>query len=59
MKLKKLFHKNTICLVFIVLLGSSLRLYGLNWDDSHHLHPDERFIVLTAMTIHWPKNVSE
>ena len=45
--------------MFIVLLGSSLRLYGLNWDDSHHLHPDERFIVLTAVTIHWPKNVSE
>jgi hypothetical protein len=34
-------------------------LYGLNWDDSHHLHPDERFIVLTAVTIHWSKNVSE
>ena len=45
--------------MFVVLLGSSLRLYGLNWDDSHHLHPDERFIVLTAVTIHWPKNVSE
>ena len=52
-------YRNKILLVLIMLLGSVLRLYGLNWDDSHHLHPDERFIVLTALNITWPDSFSD
>lgn len=44
--------------LLIFLLGSGLRLYGLNWDDSHHLHPDERFMVLTVLNISWPDSFS-
>ncbi|MBW2184216.1 MAG: glycosyltransferase family 39 protein, partial [Deltaproteobacteria bacterium] len=52
-------YRNKILLVLIMLLGSVLRLYGLNWDDSHHLHPDERFVVLTSLNITWPDSFSD
>ena len=52
-------YRNKILLVLIMLLGSVVRLYGVNWDDSHHLHPDERFIVLTALNITWPDSFSD
>jgi hypothetical protein len=59
MNYTKLLYNNTILLGLIVLLAGGLRLYGLNWDDSQHLHPDERFIVLTAVTITWPDSFSD
>jgi 4-amino-4-deoxy-L-arabinose transferase-like glycosyltransferase len=46
--------RKKMLLLLILLLGSGLRLYGVNWDDSHHLHPDERFMVLTVLNISWP-----
>ncbi len=37
----------------ILLVGFYFRFAGLNWDESQHLHPDERFLtqVLTAVEI--------
>ena len=32
----------------VVVLGLGLRLYGMNWDDNHLLHPDERKILLVS-----------
>jgi len=32
-------------LALILVIGAALRFYGLNWDQKHHLHPDERAIV--------------
>ncbi len=39
--------------LIILLLAFIFRLYGLNWDQGQHLHPDERFLtmVLTSMKI--------
>ncbi|HET6445737.1 MAG TPA: glycosyltransferase family 39 protein, partial [candidate division Zixibacteria bacterium] len=38
-----------LLLLFIVLLiGAYFRFTGLNWDDTYHLHPDERFLTDTS-----------
>lgn len=38
-------------LLVILVLGLSLRLVGLDWDEDHHLHPDERFLTMVSMDI--------
>ncbi len=32
-------------LIIVLLMGAYFRFVGLNWDDNHHLHPDERFLT--------------
>lgn len=51
--------KTNIILLVIIILGFSLRLIGLNWDQSQHLHPDERFLTMVSSQISLPKNISE
>ncbi len=51
--------KYKVLLILIILLGAFFRLYGLNWDQGYHLHPDERAIVLFCLPIHLPSTVSE
>lgn len=45
--------------VLILLLAAFLRLYGLDWDQNQHLHPDERFLTIVTQSIHWPSNLAE
>lgn len=45
--------------VFIILFAFALRVYGINWDQNQHLHPDERFLTMTVDTMVWPKTISE
>jgi hypothetical protein len=42
-----------------VLIGVFLRLYGLNWDQGAHLHPDERAITMFTLPLHLPSSMSE
>jgi YYY domain-containing protein len=42
----------------LLLVGAFLRLGGLDWDEGHHLHPDERFISMVEETITAPSGVS-
>ena len=35
-------------LPLILLVALGLRLYGVNWDDGHGFHPDERSIYMQA-----------
>ncbi|MFZ0544035.1 MAG: glycosyltransferase family 39 protein, partial [Candidatus Promineifilaceae bacterium] len=35
-------------LLLILIVGAYFRFTGLNWDDTYHLHPDERFLTDTA-----------
>ncbi len=57
MKIKNL--KLKIVLLGILLLGFAVRVYGLNWDQGHHLHPDERAIVIFALPLELPSSLSE
>jgi len=49
----------SVILVLILTLSSFLRLYGINWDDNHHLHPDERFLTMVVDGLKWPKTFGE
>ncbi|MFQ6057964.1 MAG: ArnT family glycosyltransferase [Anaerolineae bacterium] len=51
-----------IALALLLLVGLGLRLYGLNWDEDHLFHPDERWILLVvdelALPPHWASLLS-
>ncbi|MEK7534151.1 MAG: glycosyltransferase family 39 protein [Patescibacteria group bacterium] len=57
MKSFSFFNKEKILLFVILILGAILRLYGLNWDEGHYLHPDER-IYVNSSNIYIPKEFS-
>jgi hypothetical protein len=46
-------------LVLILLSGAALRFYGLNWDEGHWLHPDERQIYFVTVGLDWPSSLTE
>ncbi|MBX5491255.1 MAG: glycosyltransferase family 39 protein [Chloroflexi bacterium] len=43
-------------LAAIVLLAAALRFIGLNWDEGHMLHPDERFVTMVTGAVQFPAN---
>lgn len=43
-------------LALILLAAAAFRLTGLDWDDYHHYHPDERYIAWVATSIAWPSS---
>ena len=51
--------KARFTIILIFLLALSLRLYGINWDQFHHLHPDERFLTMVETTIKLPANLTQ
>jgi hypothetical protein len=40
-------------------MAAALRLYGLNWDNGHWLHPDERQVYFVVMKLGWPRSLAE
>lgn len=55
-------NKKTLLIIFLiitVLAGAYLRLVGVNWDDNHHMHPDERFLSMVQASISPVENVSD
>lgn len=52
-------RKNIFLLILIFLIAFSFRIIGLNWDQSNHLHPDERFLTMVSSDIKLPKNIFE
>jgi YYY domain-containing protein len=40
-----------LLLIVVLLVAAYLRLVGLNWDASQHLHPDERFLTMVETGI--------
>ncbi|HEY8491830.1 MAG TPA: DUF2298 domain-containing protein, partial [Dehalococcoidia bacterium] len=46
-------------LALVVAAGLLLRLNNVDWDDGHHLHPDERFLTMVAGQVRWPSGPAE
>ena len=44
-----------VALVLILAAGAYFRFTGLNWDESQHLHPDERFLTMVEASLR-PEN---
>lgn len=38
-------------LALIIIIGGYLRFLNLNWDESYHLHPDERYLSMVLNSI--------
>ena len=48
--------KHVVHILFVILFFAAfLRLYGINWDQNQHLHPDERFLTMVTQAVTWPK----
>ncbi|MCA9927835.1 MAG: phospholipid carrier-dependent glycosyltransferase, partial [Anaerolineales bacterium] len=46
------------CLVGILVVAAVLRMTGIDWDEYHHFHPDERYITWVATTIERPSSLA-
>lgn len=51
--------KNSYILLAILIIASILRLIGLNWDQGHYFHPDERFLNMAIQELELPQSFSE
>lgn len=54
-------HHLVIKITFIVILSIAItfRFTGLNWDQGHYLHPDERFLTMVITSMKWPSSLYE
>ncbi len=43
----------------LIFFGLACRFYNLKWDEGAHIHPDERFVVMTVVALKAPASVSE
>jgi hypothetical protein len=48
-----------LALLLILALSAALRLYGLEWDEGHWLHPDERQIYFVTLDLGWPSSLAQ
>ncbi len=48
-------YSTSFLLILILLLAAGLRFSRTDWDESRHLHPDERFLSMVVNDISWPK----
>lgn len=43
----------------ILVIAFLIRIFGLNWDENSHIHPDERFLTMVETSIQLPKSIGE
>lgn len=46
-----------VLLVAVLAAGAWLRFAGADWDDHHHLHPDERFLTMVGASLDLPQDL--
>jgi YYY domain-containing protein len=46
-------------LTLILLVAAVLRLSGIAWDETTHLHPDERFLTMVETGLQLPQSIGE
>jgi len=46
-------------LLLIFLLAIFFRFNNLNWDQNHHLHPDERFLTMVGRAMRLPQSFAD
>jgi hypothetical protein len=51
--------KPLLALLGIIFVGLFFRTYNLNWDQHHHLHPDERFLTMMALELKIPDSFTD
>lgn len=51
--------KPAFYILCIFLLTTALRVYGVNWDQNQHLHPDERFLTMVGTAARVPETFGE
>ncbi len=51
--------KYKILFIAIIFLAFGLRVYGINWDQNQHLHPDERFLTMVGTGLKMPTTLSD
>jgi len=47
------YNKKNRGLILLIILAFIVRLYGINWDQGFHLHPDERMLIMVTGRIHF------
>jgi YYY domain-containing protein len=52
-------RRRALVLAMVMVLAASLRLTGLDWDQRHHLHPDERFLTMVANDVRIPESFGQ
>jgi YYY domain-containing protein len=48
-----------LAFAIVLLVGFYFRFAGLNWDQSQHLHPDERFLTFVTTAVEIPDSLGE
>ena len=60
---RRLAEKNLLTtklpILLILIFALCIRLYGLNWDQGQHLHPDERFLTMVAVAQEFPSSFKQ
>jgi 4-amino-4-deoxy-L-arabinose transferase-like glycosyltransferase len=51
--------RQALPIILILVVAAALRFRGLNWDDGHWLHPDERQIFFVVLDLDWPSSLAE
>ncbi len=51
--------RRALPVLLILLVAAALRFRGLNWDEGHWLHPDERQIFFVVMDLDWPESIAQ
>lgn len=52
-------RKTKLIFIGIFIFAGLLRLYGINWDQGYHMHPDERAIILFTNQLFFPDTLAE